>query len=253
MVRKNMKIKTNKEWECRHSPVFTVITPVYNRKNLIGRAIASVDKQSFRDFEYIVIDDGSIEEESIEGIMKEFMERVSFPVMFIKKENGGVHTARNLGTMYGRGILWCALDSDDYLLEDALEKMYCAWREIPLGERSGYYGVVTRCIDGSGKVIGKAISDRINEKGWKAVRELKRSIKGDLHGACVMRVMKKHLWPEPEEVTFVTESILWCYLDTKYKQHLTNKTTLVYYLDNTWQHLSGGAEDNTGCEKRILE
>ncbi|RKI40093.1 glycosyltransferase family 2 protein [bacterium D16-51] len=254
MDRKIREIKTNKAWECYKSPAFTVITPVYNRKKLIGRAMASVEKQSFRDFEYIVIDDGSIEEESIDDIMEEFMERVSFPVMFIKKENGGVHTARNLGTVHGRGMLWCALDSDDCLLEDALEKMYCAWQEIPLGKRSQYYGVVTRCIDGNGQIIGKAIPAQINEQGWKTARKFKMSVKGELHGACAMQVMKKHLWPEPEGVTFVTESILWCYLDMKYRQYLTNKTTRTYYLDNAWEHLSGGgAEDSAGCEECILE
>ena len=255
MDRKIREIKTNKAWECYKSPVFTVIMPVYNRKKLIGRAMASVEKQSFRDFEYIVIDDGSTEEESIDDMMEKFMEQVSFPVMFIKKENGGVHTARNLGTVHGRGMLWCALDSDDCLLEDALEKMYCAWQEIPSGKRNQYYGIVTRCKDENGQIIGKEIPSWINGRSWKAAREFKMSVQGDLHGACAMQVMKKYLWPEPEGVTFVTESILWCYLDTKYKQYLTNKVTLRYYLDNTWEHLTGGggAEDSAGCEECILE
>lgn len=228
----------NKAWDICISPLFTVITPVYNRKVLFKRTMESVARQTLKNFEYIVIDDGSQEKESIDDIMEEFMEWADFPIMYIKKENGGVHSARNLGTKYGRGELWCLIDSDDCLLEDALEKIYGVWNKIPLEKRELYYVICTRCKDEHGTIMGKDIPDGLNDMPWEVVKDFKTSIRDEGHGACVMHVMKEYPWPEPEGVTFMTEGILWWYLDLKYKSYLTNEVTRIYYRDNAWEHLS---------------
>lgn len=74
-------------------PYFTIITPCYNPSTTIGRTIESVKRQDFRDFEYIIVDDGS--QDDLDSIVMPFLDEADFPVMYIKEENGGVHTARN--------------------------------------------------------------------------------------------------------------------------------------------------------------
>ena len=81
-----MEIITNNNWSGA-KPFFTVLTTTYNRDNLLPRAIKSVENQTYRDFEYIIVDDGSVD--STEETVRSFMKRTDIPVMFIKKENGG--------------------------------------------------------------------------------------------------------------------------------------------------------------------
>ena len=116
---KKEKVIINDRWGNVDNPFLTVITPVYNRRNVLKRAIDSVERQSFRDIEYIIIDDGSTD--SIDDIVEEFMESTELPVMFVKKNNGGVHTARNAGYKRARGKLILCVDSDDELKFNACE------------------------------------------------------------------------------------------------------------------------------------
>ncbi|MCA8986328.1 MAG: glycosyltransferase family 2 protein [Planctomycetaceae bacterium] len=89
------------------APFFTVIIPTYNRENTIGETLDSVAGQTFRDFETIVVDDGS-SDGTVEFIQKEFPW-----VQVVKQENAGPGVARNRGAEIARGEYLAFLDSDD--------------------------------------------------------------------------------------------------------------------------------------------
>ncbi|MGC9027254.1 MAG: glycosyltransferase family 2 protein [bacterium] len=98
-------------------PLFIII-PTYNRANLIGRAIDSIIKQTYTNWEIIVIDDGSTDTTKV--IMDEYLKDsrikfISYP------ENKGVNHARNVGIERATGDVIALLDSDDLLLENALK------------------------------------------------------------------------------------------------------------------------------------
>ena len=116
-----MEIFYSSCWTDRQ-PFFTVITPIYNRRATIQRTIDSVISQTFSDYEYIIIDDGS--SQSSDDIIFDFLNATNIPAMYVKKENGGVHTARNVGYKYARGKFVVCIDSDDELLPDALSIFY---------------------------------------------------------------------------------------------------------------------------------
>ena len=95
-----MNTEFNAIWsQC--SPRVSVITPVYNRREELPRTLRSVENQTYRNIEYIIVDDGSTL--PVDDIVKDFMIKADFPVAFIKKQNGGVHTARNAGIRISRG------------------------------------------------------------------------------------------------------------------------------------------------------
>ena len=103
----------------------TVILPVYNRANLVSRAIESVLNQSFHTFELIVVDDGSTD--NIDEVMKTFSDA---RIIYCKLEqNGGVSKARNHGLVVGSGEAICFLDSDDALQPHYLQKMQDVMQE----------------------------------------------------------------------------------------------------------------------------
>lgn len=101
-------------------PTFSVILPTFNRKDLVTRAIDSVLFQDYKNFELIIIDDGSTD-----GTI-EVLENYKDPRLKIfKKENGGVSSARNLGLEYAGGKYITFIDSDDYFLQGFLKD---AWK-----------------------------------------------------------------------------------------------------------------------------
>jgi glycosyltransferase involved in cell wall biosynthesis len=96
------------------SPKVSVIIPTYNRAHLIGKAIQSVMDQTFRDFEVIVVDDGS--EDNTWEVVSQFTEKVKY-ILQEKKERSA---ARNNGIRHARGKYITFLDSDDIYLPDKL-------------------------------------------------------------------------------------------------------------------------------------
>lgn len=100
--------------------MISIIIPVYNAEKTIERCIISVLQQSFSDFELILINDGSQDEsEKICQTFKNFDKRI----LYIKKENGGVSSARNKGISVARGDYITFVDSDDYIEKDYLQHL----------------------------------------------------------------------------------------------------------------------------------
>ena len=89
----------------------TVFTPVYNRKNLIGNLYQSLLSQTYKNFEWIIVDDGSTDD--IDEIIKSYQNEDRILIRFIKQENGGKHRAINNGVLHAKGELFYIVDSDE--------------------------------------------------------------------------------------------------------------------------------------------
>ncbi len=103
----------------------SVVIPSYNRKELIKRSINSVNNQTIKPFEIIVVDDGSFD--GTEGMIKRNYDFIKF----IKQKNKGVSAARNFGIKVSSGEWICFLDSDDEWKNDKLEKQIIAMKSNP--------------------------------------------------------------------------------------------------------------------------
>jgi hypothetical protein len=89
------------------SPLFSVVIPTYNRADLLREALESVDRQACREFELIVVDDGSTED--LSSVVAEYLGRAKF----LRQENAGPSAARNYGVQAANGEYVAFLDSDD--------------------------------------------------------------------------------------------------------------------------------------------
>lgn len=100
-------------------PFFSIVIPTFNRANLVRAAIASVQGQTFPDWEVIVIDDGSSDDTGavIAGLKDP-------RVRYFFQPNQGKSAARNAGILRAQGLFICFLDSDDYYLANHLEALY---------------------------------------------------------------------------------------------------------------------------------
>ncbi|MBN2038478.1 MAG: glycosyltransferase [Spirochaetes bacterium] len=106
-------------------PFFSVIIPTYNRYKSVKDSIQSVLDQAFRDFELIVVDDGSTDNTS------DIEEMFGSSLLYLKQSNSGVSSARNAGIKKSSSPYIAFLDSDDIWLAGKLRKQYQFIKENP--------------------------------------------------------------------------------------------------------------------------
>lgn len=100
------------------SVTFTIVTPVYNRKDCIGRCIESVVNQNYNDIEYWIVDDGSTD--GTTQVIERYAQQYSYIKHHKFNRNRGVNAARNYGIQHSSNDFVIFLDSDDYLISEAL-------------------------------------------------------------------------------------------------------------------------------------
>ena len=101
--------------------LITIFTPTYNRKEQIKRLYNSLKNQSYKDFEWLIVDDGSTDDTS--ELVHDFVEEKAILIKYIKQSNGGKHTAYNTALNYAEGKYFFCIDSDDWIGDNFLEKL----------------------------------------------------------------------------------------------------------------------------------
>ena len=106
---------------------FTIFTPTFNRKELLGKLYSSLQNQTYRDFEWLIVDDGSTD--GTEEGVKEFINEKKLDIKYFYTENGGKQRAYNFGVEKAEGELFICLDSDDEYVETGLETILRYWEK----------------------------------------------------------------------------------------------------------------------------
>ena len=101
-------------------PSVSVIVPVYNIEQYIGKCLDSIIGQTLKEIEIIVVDDGSTDDSS--RIIDRYA-RTDSRIVAIHKTNGGVVSARNCGIAQATGLYILFVDGDDHLAPDACERL----------------------------------------------------------------------------------------------------------------------------------
>lgn len=115
----------------------TVFTPTYNRSHTLLRTYESLSKQSSKDFEWLIIDDGSTDNTA--EIVEKWINDADFKIRYIYKENGGLYTGYNTAYANIDTELNVCIDSDDYMPENAVELIVNHWKMF--GNKS-YAGII---------------------------------------------------------------------------------------------------------------
>lgn len=181
----------------------TVFTPTYNRAYIIENLYRSLQRQSFTDFEWLVVDDGSAD--NTEQLFAAWMEEENpFPIRYLKQENGGKCRAINRGLKEANGELFFTVDSDDFLTDDALEKV-AKW-EAELPKDGNYCGFAGN--------LGTAPNETVNTPlpgGFLDGSAFDRYGAADGERASIFytQIHRQYLYPEFPGEKFMTESIPW--------------------------------------------
>lgn len=137
----------------------TVFTPAYNRAHTLGRTYASLCAQTCKDFIWLIVDDGS-QDETAELVQSWQQQDNGFAIEYIRKENGGMHTAHNVAYENIRTELNTCIDSDDRMPPDAVELILDKWAQV---RDRGYAGLIALDADFGGNVIGKGFPEGMQE------------------------------------------------------------------------------------------
>lgn len=103
----------------------TVFTPTYNRKELLTRAYESLTRQTVKDFEWLIVDDGSVDE--TDEAVKKWIDDGIIKIRYTYRQNGGKMRAHNTGVGLAAAELFVCLDSDDYFTDTAVEELLGAY------------------------------------------------------------------------------------------------------------------------------
>lgn len=208
------------------SHLITVFTPSYNRAKLLPRLFESLCKQTYRDFEWLIVDDGGIDDTDI--VVKGFQSDTNafFPISFLRKENGGKHTAINLGVQNAKGELFFIADSDDILPHDSLEIVASEWSCIK-GDHS-FGGICGLDATFGGNIIGSGLPANKIDSSSIDVR-FGLGVTGDMKEVFKTSVMKEFPFPEIVGEKFCPEVLVWNRIATKYKLRYINK--IIYFVE----------------------
>ena len=188
----------------------TVFTPTYNRAYIIEDLYRSLQRQTYTDFEWLVVDDGSADNTQ-ELFAAWQQEENPFPIRYFKQENGGKCRAMNRGLEMAQGELFFTVDSDDYLTDDALEKVVAWDAELP--NREQYCGFV-----GNRGVTPTETPNRLFEGGYLDGTALDRYtmvegdrvlVDGERAFVFYTELHRKYMYPEFPGEKFLTEAVTW--------------------------------------------
>ena len=135
----------------------TVFTPAYNRAHTIGRTYESLCRQTCKDFIWLIVDDGS--SDNTRELVESWQQKNNgFEIQYIYQENQGMHGAHNTAYRNIHTELNTCIDSDDYMPDDAVEKIVTFWKENKSDDLAGIIGLDA---DIHGNIIGTTFADSL--------------------------------------------------------------------------------------------
>lgn len=212
----------------------TVITPTYNRCNTLYRVYNSLLSQTYKDFEWLVIDDGSTDDtkELIQG----YIEEDKINIRYYYQENRGKHIALNTAMKLVDSEYITVIDSDDEFVSNAFEVFISYWNNIE--DKSLFKSITCRAYD---PTTGNAEGTEIKEScGYHDARTLdariKEKNKGEKWSLDRTCVFKEFPYPDlkgynGESLHFIPEAIVLDKISRKYYERFINEPLRGYYHD----------------------
>jgi glycosyltransferase involved in cell wall biosynthesis len=215
-------------------PAFiTVCTPTYNRARYLTRLFESLKSQRFTNFEWLVIDDGSVDDTA--NVVRAFIEEAVFRIVYIHQENSGKHIAINRGLDAATGELFLIIDSDDYCAQNGLSVVADEWMTV--SERSDICGVTCLNRDEAGLIIGTKFPHERHVAKLTEYYEQHR-IRGDKCNAIKTAIFREFMFPQTVGEKFCPESLVWNRMAEQYNTLFVNKVV------NVVEYLGGGLSAN---------
>lgn len=215
---------------------FTLFTPSYNRAKTLPRLFECLRAQTFTDFEWIIIDDGSCDDTG-EVVSCFIDEKPCFKITYKYQTNSGKHIATNEAARIAKGEFFITIDSDDMIKKDALEILLREWDNIPSSEKERYKGISCRTCDEKGNKNGCALPESHIDCSELDFR-FKYKVTGELWGMTRIEIIKNNPYPNIKGLHFYPENIYFNNIGRKYITRFID-IPLRYYINDQENALTG--------------
>jgi len=211
-----------------YSYKFTVFTPTYNRAKELIHVYNSLLNQTYKNFEWLIVDDGSSDD--TKEIVESWIDEDKLSINYIYKKNGGKHTAHNLGVKNAKGEFFLIFDSDDTCVKNALEIFLKSWDSMDEEKKASFSGITCLCQDYGGNIIGDAFKENIVDEYPIYIMPY---MKGEKWGFHKTDIVKNFLFPEYQNEKFMAESLVWNRISSIYKvRHINTPLRNYNYLSS---------------------
>jgi glycosyltransferase involved in cell wall biosynthesis len=215
---------TNEASSFRHR--FTVFTPTYDRAHTLPRVYASLCAQTLRDFEWLVVDDGSRDHTA--ASIKAWQQEAPFPIRYFYQENAGKHVAFNKGVAEAQGELFLPADADDAFVPHALARLLFHWENIPPADRPRFSGVTGLCQDENGRRVGTGFPREVMDSdSLEMIYRYK--VRGENWGFHRTAVLRQFPFPETPRRIWIPESLVWHPIARHYRTRFVNEPLRLYF------------------------
>lgn len=204
--------------------LISVFTPTYNRADLIHRVFDSLNMQSFKDFEWIVVDDGSTDDTG--SLLEYFRDNADYPIKIHRQENSGKARSINVGLELADGELFVCFDSDDWCTANAFSRIAEVWRGLSVEERGVYCGISCLKILQDGALVGEDYT-RMGQKGESYINRFNKRIKGDKWEVIRTDLHKSALYDLFGNERYMAPEYAWLKIGMTYKTVFLNEALSV--------------------------
>ncbi len=208
--------------------MFTVFTATYNRAHTLHRVYESLKAQTCRNFEWLIIDDGSTDGTDV--LVNGWKDEAGFPIHYRWKENEGKHIAINLAVETISTEYIVILDSDDACVPEALERFEHHWQSISGSDQNTYLSVEVLCEYENGELVGDRFPDEMIDSNLNDMR-FRHRVRGEKWGCQRVAAMREVPFPNTIKHTLVPEGLIWIQLARRFKTRFVNEVLRVYYED----------------------
>ncbi|WP_343290735.1 glycosyltransferase family 2 protein [Turicibacter bilis] len=211
----------------------TIFTPTYNRAYILPKLYNSLLNQSNKEFIWLVVDDGSTDE--TESLVQEWIKEQKISIQYIKQENQGKHIAHNTGVENCQTELFFCVDSDDYLLEHAIETIIKDSNNL-IDDK--VCGIVYTRIKDDFSPVGTLMPNNIEYSSLSDLYE-QFKYKGDTALVFKTRIVEQYKFPKINGEKFIGEEYIYCQIDMKYVLYISQEKFYVceYLKDGYTQNM----------------
>lgn len=207
--------------------ILTIFTPTYNRACTLNRLYDSLLEQTCKNFEWLIVDDGSTD--ITKDLIQNWIDEKKIPIRYIYQENGGKMCAHNKGVLNTQTELFLCVDSDDYLLSNAVEVITFLWH------KHKHLDFLVGIVGYKGVNLNEPMINhfQVFEEYSTCTKLYKDGFRGETTLVFRSEILKNYLFPEIVGEKFITECYIYDKIDQKYKYVVLPKVlTICEYLND---------------------
>lgn len=206
---------------------FTVFTATYNRAHTLERPYGSLQSQTFRDFEWVIVDDGSTD--GTADLVSSWQAEAAFPIRYLRQpSNAGKCAAYNVGVQAAQGRFFLSIDSDDELLPHALQVFKDAWESIPDDQKPGFSAVTGLAEYENGELVGTRYPFSPTDSNSLEIRHRYR-VQGEKCGFQRTDILRQYPYKIFPGENYIPDSLIYNRIAIKYQTRYINDVVRKFY------------------------